>query len=160
MNGLSLLGGKMDRINNLRARWVWLVAALAVGAVLASCATVPAAPTAAAGPARPAGTQAPGTDGTSTGRLIVTAVDQNGEPLARADVRLRSLGKVAYRANRMTDRDGRVQFIGVPEQIEVHVEVADGSYTDSLDVPQSGPAADIRITVQTTSDNGEIDITF
>jgi hypothetical protein len=146
----------MGYIDNLRARGLSAVAVMAMGLVLASCATAPA--TGSAGPQAPQGMPTGSDSTTLNGRLMITVVDQEGTLLGRAAVQLRGLGKVAHRQIGATNADGRVEFKGVPEQVEVFVEVPNGSYTDSVSVPQDGAPADIRITIETT-DAREEDIT-
>lgn len=116
---------------------------------LASCATGPVN--------APAGLQGPGGSdvGSQTymGRLRVFIVDQNGEPLERARIDLRSLGGDIWRRTVTTDGLGAATIDGVPQYVEFHAEHENGSeygfYSQQLEVPQSGGANEVRIIMLT-----------
>jgi hypothetical protein len=82
-----------------------------------------------------------------TGRLTLTILDQDGKPLERANVDLRSNGPGFYRDRGTTDTLGRIAFNSVPMTVNISVTVQNGFLSQDAQVPQSG-TADFRLTVQ------------
>ncbi len=138
----------MHFVSNFRVRGISVGLFLAMGAVLAACASGPA-------PHQASGAAAAGAQ-TYTGRLQIVITDQNAAPLDEATVDLRAMGTAFYRASSRTDRQGMVTFNGVPPQVEVDVVASGGNGSGSqvANVAQDG-ASELRLVVQTYADDSQ-----
>jgi hypothetical protein len=101
----------MQFSGSFSARHIAAVLLLASAAALAAC---------AGNPAIGSGND-PTTDTASAGELILTVTSQQGAPLDRAEVNLRSTGGDSYRARGFTNASGMATFNRLPAQVQVEV---------------------------------------
>lgn len=118
---------------HVERRFSRAIAPLLLAIALSGCA---AGPGSADAPPAPQAAQSTGDVAFNTGRLTVYVSDQNGRRLDRTNVDVTGAG--GYRATGVTDRDGRVQFNGVPPTVQVSAVNQGGSYAQSFNVPPNG----------------------
>lgn len=119
-------------IGHVRAGSIRVAGLLALGALLASCATQPPVAEGPAAPLEPAEVRFP------TGRVTVVVHDETGRPMGRTRVDFGWDRPQFYRTSGFTDQTGRVTFNGVPEMARVMIDHPGGMYSESVVVPQRG----------------------
>jgi hypothetical protein len=111
-----------------------------LGALLASCATVPNSNV-------PLDLSSPPVQ-FSQGKVTVVLVDEYGVTLPGMRVDLYWDEPSHYRTSAFTNRMGEVSFTGIPPVAEVSIDHPGGNYTRTLLVPQTG-RPELRVTVDT-----------
>lgn len=129
----------MDPVKFLRRPVVGGLAAVAIAAVIAGCASGPLA--------RPMGLEARPVQ-FNRGRVMVVLTDEFGSPMPGYRVDFTWDKPDFYKTSAMTDRDGKVSFYGIPDVATVSINHDAGLYERTLLVPQSS-ISELRVMVDT-----------